>query len=771
MQVFVHAAPSVELIVDRDDRLRVEAFLEHRMEELFADFLHSSDVTNAALGHFFEKFFARAPFGEDFADPLERLRRVTEQLDERFVDFLRRREFEFAQFQVRLQHADEVVADRFEFLRQAHLFASGNRDVDRKGARRQARNEVDRFVLAVVERLFERERLFDEAFVFEVFRLQRRQVAGERLAVAEHPLDFKARTLDADDRVVVHEGVEPGRRSAFFRFRFVVRNDPRQKRRRDADERKENDRVRNVEEGVRQRDLRVDVQIPTFAERVYRRKQNRVENRQRPANADTVEERVEVRDPPGVRRRADRRQERRDRRADIFAQHERGRRREVDRAERRQRHREPDRRRRRLNEHRRNAADHNAFERAPKIRRFERLHKLRERRDVRKRSQRGAHRLQAEENQPDSERAGREVANLLVFRQKINETGDADERQTVRAEVQRQKPTGRRRPDVRPHHAPDRLRERHQAAVDEAENHHRRRGTRLNENRRHKADADREETVVREHRNDAAKARAGDRLQTVRHPLHPDEEEAETAQHRREDAPIIRRPTLRFERNDGDFRRIVFRRRLHHNLRVAERFFAEFFLRPVDVERRSFEARFRDRAAVFFEFERQIFRFRGAVRLKNVLFAKSGERRGEVERRRRGADENLQVGEPFLLNDIFMLGGSVRGVGRFGRNGVGRGFDGGGFRRRRGVLIVGANGERRRRGRSEERQEREKRDERGGFQSRARSLMLTFGNAHFGISPKLDGAPLPKTTAPRRALRPRNARNQTERRRRKRGAK
>ena len=422
-----------------------------------------------------------------------------------------------------------------------------------------------------------------------------------------------------------------------------------------------------------------------------------------------------------------------------------------------------------MNEHRRNAADHNAFERAPKIRRFERLHKFAESRNVRKRRQRGAHRLQTEENQPDPERAGREVANFLVFRQKVNETGDADERQAVRAEVQRQKPTGRRRPDVRPHHAPDRLRERHQAAVDEAENHNRRRGTRLNENRRHKTDADREETVVREHRNDAAKARAGDRLQTVRHPLHPDEEETETAQHRREDAPIIRRPAFRFERDDGDFRRVVFRRRLHHNLRVAERFFAEFLLRPIDVERRSFEARFRDRAAVFFEFERQVFRLRRAVRFKNVLFAKFGERRGNVERRRRGADENLQVREPFFLNDILMSVGGFRfrGVGRFGRNG----FDGGGFWRRRGVLIVGANGERRRRGRSEEREKRQKRDERGGFQSRARSLTLTFGNAHVGISPKLDGAPVPKTTAPRRACQRNDAPNKTERRRRKREAK
>ena len=433
---------------------------------------------------------------------------------------------------------------------------------------------------------------------------------------------------------------------------------------------------------------------------------------------------MKVRDAASVRRRADGGQERRDRRPDVFAQDERGRRREVDRAERRQRHRDPDRRRRRLNEHRRNAADHDAFERAPKIVRLERLHKFAKRRNIRKRRERGAHRLQAEEDQTDPERAGREVADFFVFRQKINEPGDADERQTVRAEIQRQEPAGRRRPDVRPHHAPDRLRERHQAAVDETENHDRRRGTRLNENRRHKTDADREKTVVREHRNNAAKARARDRLQTVRHPLHPDEEEPEPAQHRRADRPIIRRPALRFERNDGDFRRVVFRRRFDGDFGVADR-----VRRPVDVKRRSFKARFRDRAAVFGEFERQVFRFQGAVRFEDVLFAKFVQRFGQIERRRRGADENLQVGEPFFLNDILMLVGGFRGVDRFG----GSGGDGGGLRRRVG-FIVGANRERSRRGGSEERQKGEKRDERGGLQN-TRSSTMTCGNAHFRVSP------------------------------------
>ena len=226
-----------------------------------------------------------------------------------------------------------------------------------------------------------------------------------------------------------------------------------------------------------------------------RKRENRVDgvkHRHEQHRADDVEIQVNQRRAPGVFACADGRNQRRDARADVLAHDNRQGRAVFHRARHAERLQNTDRSGRRLDDRRQHRARNHAQNRVG-----EHQQDVRKLRHIRQRLDRAAHHLHTGHQHGKADHDAARVV-LFVALGKEQQT-DADKRQNGREcrrfaqrqqqavalqARQRKNPAGDRRADVRAHDDARRLREPHDAGVDEADHHHRRRRRRL-DNRRH----------------------------------------------------------------------------------------------------------------------------------------------------------------------------------------------------------------------------------------------------------------------------------------------
>ena len=404
--------------------------------------------------------------------------------------------------------------------------------IDRAHVVHRGQVAADLNLCAVEERLVFAEDLLAGRTAAE-HRVDRKvEIALRRLA---HVSDAALRLIERESRRGKETRLELRKRVL---LRLAGRHAPPCELDQQTGKRQEQQGAGHVEQRVEVRDAALVDRI--FPEREADRVLHSVDRDQKRDRTDEVEVEVHHRGAARVLRAAERGQERGDTGTDILTEDDRDSGRIGDRARRGQRLQDTDRRRGRLDDRGDARADHNAEHRVgDRCKQIGKLRQIRERRD------RALHDRHADEQDAEAGENVRDVARAALFREHHNDNAyqndDVGEifrleqihEQVARAvaAAQTQDLRGDGRTDIRAQDNADRLLERHDACVNKADHHDRRRRRGLNDHRHDHAHDKSGKDVARHFFQSFFQLGTGSALQSLSHCCHAVDEQRKTADH------------------------------------------------------------------------------------------------------------------------------------------------------------------------------------------------------------------------------------------------